>query len=193
MQKLSKWNKDLAAKDRELERSKQILLQKDEELKNIKKIAYLSPNDIKRMAYNGNAIEVLQQIAINNQLSPAIYSPANGYQKENKAILNHPFYKNIAQKQQEGIPQINKTWNSNMVSPPTKQSSNENRRANYKQQIFRSNERQEPGLLRYKNSEQNQEEQSFQSLSSVSLNNEISGATDMQLEDFFELNCKRSK
>ncbi len=69
---IEKMRKDLQAKDKELERSKQILSEKDEELRRIKKIAMLSPKDVNAMANDKNSIEVLQQIAIENQLSPNV-------------------------------------------------------------------------------------------------------------------------
>lgn len=103
-QEIERMRKEMAMKDRELERSKQILSKKDEELKRIKNISVLTPKDINQMANEQSSIEVLQQISVNNQLSPSIYSPSNIHQKENKAILSHPFYKNLGPKYQENGP-----------------------------------------------------------------------------------------
>ena len=93
--------KDLALKDQELERSKKILSEKDEELRSIKKVVAHTPEEINKLAVDNNNIEVLQQIAINNQLTPNLYSINNMKQNDNKAIFNHPFYKNLPIRLQE--------------------------------------------------------------------------------------------
>lgn len=147
------------------------------------------------MATEKNHIEVLQQIAMKNNLSPNIYSPNNVYHKENKSILNHPFYQNLPNKQQENIPYMIK--NSNNLSPP-----NETKTKGFSMQpaVRERQKISEPHTQKhasnrygdlYKNSRN--EEESFQTISSVSLNNEISGATDVHVEDFFDPNHRKGK
>lgn len=108
---IEQMKRDLAAKDRELKRSKQILEQKEENLRNIQKVAKLKPNEVKSIAPEGSALEILRQIAINHQISPQNYSSSSGFQKENQGIMSHPFYKNINQRQQDSIGSSEKSLN----------------------------------------------------------------------------------
>lgn len=150
--------------------------EKDEELRRIKKVAGLSPTDINKMATNNNYIEVLQNIAMNNQLSHALYSTEHLNHKENKAILNHPFYQNLPNKKNDVRSTKNKDSAQNKIYMP--------------QPILRvkTNVSDKNGASRrYMNECQNrQDQESLQSISSVSIGNEISAATDMQLDDFFD-------
>jgi chromosome segregation ATPase len=87
---IEQMKRDLASKDRELARSKQILDKKDEEIRSMKKVSGLTQDDIKLMAGGNQApIEVLQQIALNHQISPNFYSPSGLYQNENYQKVNH--------------------------------------------------------------------------------------------------------
>lgn len=177
----------LAAKDKELLRSKEILRAKDEELDRVKKVAKLEPKDINQMAGDRGKIEVLQQIAVNNQLSPSIYSPSGGYQKENDARLMHPFYQNLHVKEQENIPYVlgsNKDTSPSMFDPSSKRSP-----PTVIQKQPRTAKAQY-GANRYGGSRKNDQE-SFQSLSSVSMNQEISNTTDIKVEDFWPKNQDR--
>lgn len=155
MTEIEQMKRDLAAKDRELVRSKQILDQKDEELRSIKKITGLTPQDVKQMAGDQNPIEVLQQIAINHQLTPTMYATSNGYQKENRAILNHPFYKNMSLKCQENVTQFLTGGNLKSNSKTRSSKLAENKTQKYR---YAKNENQD---------------QSLYSLSSIGNNNEI--------------------
>lgn len=172
---IDKMKRDLIAKDKELERSKQILCEKDEELKRIKKIAMLSPQEVSSMA-NENSIEVLQQIAIENQLSPNVWSPSNRNAKDSKAILSHPFYQNLPQKHQDNFPYFVKS--SSDLSSNKKSGNKEN--ANdlvFKERLnivdSFSNSRQ-PKIVskRYNTRHENGIDDSFQSLSSQGCHND---------------------
>ena len=175
---IEKMKRDLIAKDKELERSKQILWEKDEELRRIKKIAMLSPQEVSSMANDKNSIEVLQQIAIENQLSPNVWSPSNRYSKDSKTILSHPFYQNLPQKQQENFPYFVKS-NSDLSSNKKREN-----KENTNELIFRersniddcwANSRQ-PKIVsrRYNNKLENGIDDSFHSMSSQGANNEES-------------------
>ena len=121
------------------------------------------------MAGDNDPIGVLQQIALNHQLTPNVHSPSNTYQKEKNNILNHPFYRNMAQ--------MNNARPNNEKSPPTKQSNFQSKKKDsIEAEKIYTNQRYQ----------KQSKEHSFQSLSSVSVNNEISAATDMQIEDFFD-------
>lgn len=154
--------------------------EKDEELRRIKKVAGLAPTDISKMATNNNYIEVLQNIAMNNQLSPALYSTEHLNHKENKAILNHPFYQNLPSKKVDVRSTKNRDSAQNKIYMP--------------QPILRekTNASDKNGASRrYMNEYQNkQDQESLQSISSVSIGNEVSAATDMLLDDFFDPNLK---
>jgi hypothetical protein len=197
---IEKMKRDLAIKDRELERSKQILLQKDDELNRIKKIAWLSPNDVNRLANDKSNIEVLQQIALNNQLSPGIYSSLSMHSKENKSALNHPIYQSLKIRQQENIPSVcskdssNTTYQKHSAQLISKENGVFQPTAKLLEErnISRGNWR--GASNRYRNEMRlNREQESFQTISSVSATNEMSAATDVRLEDFFDPNHAQNK
>jgi len=181
---IEKMKKDLFDKDKELERSKEILLQKDEELKRIKKVACLSPKDVNRMANDKNNIEVLQQIAVNNNLSPSIYSNTSMNSKDSKTILNHPFYQKLKNKQQE----------SNTCGHEDKENAIVQSKKYMPQTVLGMRNGSEPQIMReamnrfgaIQGGRRNIEQESFQTISSVSINNEVSAATDMHMDEFFE-------
>ena len=177
---IEKMRKDLQAKDKELERSKQILSEKDEELRRIKKIAMLSPKDVNAMANDKNSIEVLQQIAIENQLSPNVWSPSSRLTKENKSILNHPFYQNLPQKQQENFTYFAKSNSekASNIKSDNKENSREFLFKDSSKLIDNTSGTRQPKLAskRYYNRLDNwNNDDSFQSYSSISGNNEESG------------------
>ena len=117
------------------------------------------------MATDGNQLEVLQNIAINNQLSPNIYSSNNTSHKENQAILNHPFYQNLPKNKKEILKE-------RKIVPDQKGVSN--------RYVNHNRSRKDNG-----------QDNSFHTISSVSLQNEVSAATDMQYEDFFDTNQRK--
>lgn len=164
-------------------------------MQRIKKVTALTPKDVNRMAIDKNNIEVLQQIAIKNQLSPNLYSPNSVYHKENKSILNHPFYQNLPNKQQENMPYLLK--NASNLSPPNDAKTNglSMQPVARERQKISAPHTQKHASNRYGDLYKNtrNEEESFQTISSVSLNNEISGATDVQVEDFFDPNHRKGK
>lgn len=155
--------------------------EKDEELRRIKKVAALSPNDVTRMANNNNYIEVLQNIAMNNQLSPTLYSSEHALHKENKTILNHPFYQNLPSNKLDvmSTKKRNSTQNKGYLAQP----------------ILREKSNISPtkASKRYEHDYENnkQDHDSLHSISSVSNTNEISGASDIQLDDFFDPSQKK--
>lgn len=143
------------------------------------------------MSNDGSSIEVLQQIAVNNQLSPSIYSPST--HQENKALMNHPFYQNLS-RQHENMPY---SYKQNESGLSNQQVANKTYQAMpvYRENTEKENYIRKPESNRYGQapvSVKNQAE-SFQSISTVSMNNEISGATDMQLDDFFDQRHKKGK
>ena len=145
------------------------------------------------MAPDNDPVGILQQIALNNQLIPNMHSPPNKYQKENNDIMNHPFYRNMAQMNNarsnydksllENRFHNQNQYNKDQKSPPTKQSNFQSKKDSIPI---------EKGFIskQYQNNENKKDEHSFQSLSSVSVNNEVSAATDMQIEDFFDPKSK---
>lgn len=143
------------------------------------------------MSGDGSCIEVLQQIAVNNQLSPSIYSPST--QQESKALINHPFYQNLS-RQQENMPY---SYKQNESGLSNQQLANKTYQAMpvFRETKGKENYTRRPESNRYGQAPataKNQAE-SFQSISTVSMNNEISGATDMQLDDFFDQRHKKGK
>lgn len=138
------------AKDLELEKSKKILSEKDEELRKMKSISHYKPQDIVQISGEENPIEVLKEIAVSNRLSPQMQSESNYEKKENKTVLNHPFYQNLSISQKENLENI-------------------------------ETQAERKAAERYE-----KEQNSFNSLSSVSVHNEVSAATDMQYEELFD-------
>lgn len=95
------------AKDQQLEKSQAILQQKDQELKKMRGIAQYTPEDVERIAGDNDPIEILKEIAVDNQLSQNPHSPEKINQQSNKAILNHPFYQNLSTQKKANLESMN--------------------------------------------------------------------------------------
>lgn len=167
MQKLKNWIEICLQKIKSWNEASKFYEKKTKSSVKLNKIAWLSPKDVNMMANDKSSIEVLQQIAMNHNLSPNDTSSLNPYSKENSGVLIHPLYPSLSQKLI--------TNKENLKSAIEKSKDQEGSRKLH-----------EANSQRFKPSHKSQNQDSFQSISSVSLKYEESGTTDIQLEDFFD-------